>query len=298
MLRKTLLVLLALALFPAASQAAMVGIGDQNPQSFTDSNFKSLGVDRTRVFVGWDSIFTEPQWIERWMAGARASGLEPLVAFRQSRGSKCPAKPCKLPSVAEYTRAFKAFRARYPSVRLYQPWNEANSGTEPTGKKPKRAAEFYNVVKKSCRSCKVVAADVLDIKNMKKWLTTFLKTAKGTPKLWGLHNYGDTNRFRTKGIETLESLVTGKIWLTETGGITTFTTADGRPVLPGSESRATKATKFLLAKAKKDKRIQRIYLYQWRITNPFDRFDAGIVRRDGTPRGIFQVLKKNRKLFR
>ena len=71
---------------------------------------------------------------------------------------KCPSRSCKPPSVRSFTRAFKAFRKKYPRVRLIQPWNEVNSPTQPTGKNPRRAAEFYNVVRANCRRCTVPAA--------------------------------------------------------------------------------------------------------------------------------------------
>ncbi|MBA2504690.1 MAG: hypothetical protein H0V29_01960 [Thermoleophilaceae bacterium] len=286
---------------PASSEAVIVGIGDQNPQTFQDQNFRSLGVKRTRVFTPWNSIFTEPERLDTWIQAARRAGAEPLIAFWKARGDKCPARPCTLPSVKAYTRAFKAFRKKYPGIRLYQPWNETNSNTEPTGKKPKRAAEYYNAMRKSCRRCKVVALDLLDGKNMKKYVSTFKKFVKGKePTLWGLHNYSDTNRSRTKGTKLLLKLVKGEIWLTETGGLTSFTAADGRQILPASEARATRATSFLLNKLVRidKRRIKRVYLYQWRKTNANDRFDAGIVRFDGTPRPIFNLLRTKRSLFR
>ena len=37
-------------------------------------------------------------------------------------------------------------------------------------------------------------------------------------------------------------------------------------------------------------------MYQWKINNVFDRFDAGIVRPDGTPRPSFDVLTLNASL--
>ena len=42
-----------------------------------------------------------------------------------------------------------------------------------------------------------MAADVLDTSNMSRCLKRFRRYAKGSPRLWGLHNYGDVNRRRT-----------------------------------------------------------------------------------------------------
>ena len=40
------------------------------------------------------------------------------------------------------------------------------------------------------------------------------------------------------------------------------------------------------------RRIRRLYLYQWRRTNAFDRFDAGIVRPNGRPRPSLNVIRR------
>ena len=125
-----LLCLLSLALTglaaPASSGAAIVGIGDQKPEIFTAPLFRDLNVKRTRYFTPWNSIFTEPQRLDAWITAARAARTEPLIAFEKARSMKCPSRSCKPPSVRSFTRAFKAFRKKYPRVRLIQPWNEVN----------------------------------------------------------------------------------------------------------------------------------------------------------------------------
>src|SRR5204863_8565342 len=121
------------------------------------------------------------------------------------------------------------FHQRYPWVRLLQPWNEANSATQPTGTHPERAAAYYEAVRRACPSCVVSAADVLDSANMARWLRRFRRALHGRPPtLWGLHNYSDVNRFRDPGTREFLSLVPGEVWFTETGGIVSFVTAAGR----------------------------------------------------------------------
>jgi hypothetical protein len=197
-----------------------------------------------------------------------------------------------LPSVGQYSAAFKAFYAKYPWVRAYQPWNEANHQSQPTGKNPKRAAQFYNVIRSSCHGCTITAADVLDATNLGRWLAAFKKYAKGKPRLWGLHNYTDTNRFRSTGTKTMLELVPGQLWLTETGGIVAFTTASGKIALRHDETRARKAIDFLFRLARTSKRITRVYVYQWRKTQTGDRFDAGLVAPDDTARPSLAALRR------
>ena len=54
---------------------------------------------------------------------------------------------------------------------------------------------------------------------------------------------------------------------------------------------------FRLAEANAT-RIKRIYVYQWKVNNPFDRFDAGVIRPDGKPRPSYNVLSVNVSMAR
>ena len=252
---------------PQKSEAAvLVGIGEQNASMFSDPLFTQVGFKRARYFPSWNVALVpqEATWLDQWLGAAQGAGVEPLISFFAASGSACPSKPCKLPTVRQFTKAFKAFRARWPQVKVISPWNEANHRSQPTFKNPKRAAQFYNVVRANCRGCKIVAADVIDEKNMESWLKVFKKTAK-KPKIWGLHNYRDTNKRKGQvlgGTKRLIKAVKGDIWLTETGGIVKFVLPDGRTLFKYSESRANTATKRMFALATRYRsRIRRLYIY-------------------------------------
>jgi hypothetical protein len=283
---------------PQKSEAAvLVGIGEQNASMFTNPLFTQIGFKRARYFPSWD-VALKPQeatWLDQWLGAAQNAGVEPLISFFAAMGSACPSKPCKLPTVKQYTKAFKAFRQRWPQVKVISPWNEANHRSQPTFKNPKRAAQFYNVVRANCRGCKIIAADVIDEKNMEKWLKVFRKTAK-KPKIWGLHNYRDTNKRKGQllgGTKRLLKAVKGDVWLTETGGIVKFVLPNGHTLFPFSESRANSATKRMFALAKKyRKRIKRLYIYHWIQSSSAPRFDAGLLRADGTARPAYNTVKK------
>jgi hypothetical protein len=276
-----------------------IGISDNQPATFDDANFQILGLRFARLVTPWNSVLTEPARLDQWLQTARAHNIRPLVSFEHTRGMVCPGKKCKGPSKSQYTRAWKAFHAKYPWVKDISPWNEVNSATQPTGKFPALAATYYNIVRASCRGCTIVAADLLDAPNIRRYATTFLLSAKGKPKLWGLHNYTDTNRFRSKGTTTLLKTVKGQVWLTETGGVVKFVTQKGVVALPKSESRAKRAMDYMFRLAEQNAtRIKRIYVYQWKVNNVFDRFDAGVVRPDGTPRPSFTVLTLNASIAR
>ena len=276
----------------AARSGPYVGISDQDPLTFGDARFTALGMRYARLITPWNSIFTEPGRLDAWLQAAKAAGIQPLVAFNHARSDNCPGRPCVLPSVGQYTAAFKAFYAKYPWVRSYQPWNEANHQSQPTGRNPKRAAQFYNVVRSTCHGCTITAADVLDSPNLKRWLAAFSRYAKGRPSLWGLHNYTDTNRFRSTGTNTMLKLVKGQLWLTETGGIVAFTTSRGKIALRHDLTRARRAIDYLFRLARTSKRITRVYVYQWRKTASGDRFDAGLVAPDNAPRASLYALRR------
>jgi hypothetical protein len=287
-----------LAAAPQKSDAAvLVGVGDQDASMFTDPLFAQLGIKRARYFPSWN-VAQKPQeagWLDQWLAQAAATGTEPLISFNVALGSACPKRPCKLPSVRQYTRAFKAFRKRWPQVKVVNPWNEANHRSQPTFKNPKRAAQFYNVVRANCKRCKIVAADVIDETNMERWLKVFKRTAK-KPRIWGLHNYRDTNKRKGQklgGTKRLLKAVNGEVWLTETGGIVRFVLPNGHTLFPQSERRANSATKRMFALAKRyRKRIKRLYIYHWKQSASDNRFDAGLTRANGTPRPAYTTVRR------
>lgn len=309
MSRRYLTVLAALAglalAVPATSGAAIVGLGDESAGTFSDPLFKALGVNKTRYITPYNSATDSSQKaiVDTWM---KAKGnLQTMVAFNPKRGSQCPKSPCKLPSVSDYTKQFKAFHKAYPKIKIYEPWNETNSQTQPTaGKKgAKRAAAFYDVIKKNCKGCTVLGADIQDIGAFTGYVKDFDKAIKSKkkPKVYGFHNYTDTNRGSTSNTATFTKAIKAlkaKVWLTETGGIFSFTQQNGTVSLPPSEDRAAESVQHMYDIAKKFRStIQRVYIYQWKA-NPGDRFDAGIVNPDGSARKSYSVVLKNKSQFK
>jgi hypothetical protein len=280
-----------------AEAAVLVGVADQSPAMFSQPLFTQLQVKRSRIFPPWNVALQRghARDLDAWLNTARAARIEPLISFSQSVGSRCPRKPCKLPTVREFTRAFRAFRRRWPSVRVVSPWNEANHRSQPTFKNPKRAAQYYNVVRKLCRGCKIVAADVIDERNMERWLSVFRRTAI-RPRLWGLHNYKDTNPRRGQqfgGTRRLVKAVRGQIWLTETGGLARFVLPGGGTLFPFSLSRQDRAIKRMFSLAKRYRsRIKRLYIYNWFGQTRTNRFDAGLVNPNGSARPAYNTVRR------
>ena len=302
------LVVVGTALIGAAPASARyrVGLGEQNPEMFDSAAWQSLKLKRVRYLIPWDYATHQDQRaaFDRYMLRARAARQDVLVTFTARRGCYLPsgryskARVCRAPSAGAYRNAFGMFDAKFPWVKTYSAWNEINHKSQPTFKSPKKAAGYYNVLRKLARRgrFRVMAADMLDTPNMGRYLASFRRYAKGSPKLWGLHNYGDVNRRRTTYTKQMLRTVPGEVWLTETGGIVKLL-----PSFKPSESRAAARTKamFRLAGSYDTHRhgmrskITRLFVYSFYGGEPSDRFDAGLVNPDGTPRQAFSVFAKN-----
>jgi hypothetical protein len=304
-MRNGLLLVVAalLALFAFAAPAAeaqkkprvVVGMGDQKPSMFSDPRLPWLGIRKARIIVPWYvgekwASAEEREYVDRWLQAARRNGFQPLVGF--SRGSN-GASRIYLPKPREYSSAMAAFRKRWPFVKNFIAWNEANHCSALTCRAPKRAAAFYDALVKRCRTCTIVATAVLDSANMVTWLKRFQKAAKNRVKILGLHNYLDVNRLRMTGTKRLLRAFKGRIWVTETGGLVFRRHYKGQASFPESEPHAAKATHWALTKTSRlSRRIERIYLYQWNQDRPDPIWDSGLVDWQGNARQGFRVLAK------
>jgi hypothetical protein len=308
------LCLLALLIFavPATAQAKYsVGIGEQNAGVFNDVAWKAAKLKRIRLMVPWDwqkTAFQTAQTAD-WMNRAHAAKQDVLVAFTAHRGCYNNGKyakrkkACKAPSAKAYRAQFRAFDKRFPWVKTYSAWDEINHVSQPTFKSPKLAASYYNVLRSDCRKrkCKVMAADLLDTSNMLPYLRKFKRFAKGSPTLWGLHNYQDVNRFTSHDTSALLRSVRGQVWLTETGGFAGF----GKH-FKFSTKRQNKATKWMFkladrfTKSGHGARLTRLYVYSW-FGIPRSKknlFDAGLVNAQGTPRPAYTTFKAKARKHR
>lgn len=264
----------------------VVGLSDQKPAMFSDPRFQALGIRHVRLVVPWDAALTGDPETAAWLDVARDH--EVLVAFNHAEGAQCPAEPCEAPTAAQFARAFRAFRRRHPEVRQFSTWNEPNHASQPVARRPDLVARYYDAIRRACRGCIVLAADVVADRTAARWVRGFGRRA---PR-WGVHNYTDTNRFSSEGTRAFLALVGGKVWITETGGIVEFTTVDGRRVFSRDERRAARATRQMFRVARSDPRIERLYVYHWDQVRPPGRFDAGLIGPDGRPRPAYDVLRR------
>jgi hypothetical protein len=310
---RLLLIAALLTLVGAAPASAKyrVGVGEQKAAMFDTQAWQSLKLKRVRYLVPWDYAKRRGQRdeVDYFMGRARAARQDVLVTFTARRGCYSAKgryskrKSCRAPSARKYRKAFRAFDKKFPWVKTYSAWNEINHKSQPTFKSPRKAAGYYNVLRKLARRGKfrVMAADMLDTGNMSRYLRSFRRYAKGSPRLWGLHNYGDVNRRRSSFTKAMLRTVPGEVWLTETGGIVKLL-----PSFKRSPSRAAKRTKGMFRLVNKydtrrrgmRSKITRLFVYTWFGEDRSARFDAGLVNPDGSPRKAFKVFRKNARRHR
>jgi hypothetical protein len=303
--------LLGLVVATPASAKYKVGVGEQNPQMFDQPNWQSLHLKRVRYLVPWDYAKHPAQagTVNFYMQVAHAYKQDVLVTFTArsgcygATGRYSKKKVCRAPSSTAYKKAFLKFDKAHPWVKTYSAWNEINHKSQPTFKSPRKAAGYYNVLRRYAKRKKfrAMAADILDTGNMSRYLAQFKRYAKGSPTLWGLHNYGDVNRRRSTFTKRMLRSVGGEVWLTETGGIVKLL-----PSFKRSTSRAKARTKgmFRLVNRYDTKRrgmrskITRLFVYTYYGAPSSARFDAGLVNPNGTKRPAFSVFAKNARKHR
>lgn len=273
---------------PAAAGAFTIGISDQKVGMWQDPRFKRLGVRHVRLLMSYDSVLRRDfSRYDAWMAAAAARRADVLLTIQHhSRVAM------RLPSPSQYRRTVRILRKRYPWVKSWSAWNEANHSSQPTWNRPKRAARYYNIMRDECRGCRIVAADVLDGSNMLRWVSVFKRHAT-RPRIWGLHSYGDANYLRPFSYSSTRLLlraVKGQVWLTEAGGIVRF----GSRYRGGKrgEARAARAVKHTFKVARASSRIKRVYFYHWDADKRFKTWDSAFVGANGRARPSLDVLRK------
>ena len=174
------------------------------------------------------------------------------MTFDRSR-----ARTSRNPTPAQMGSAVKALRQRYPFVKEFATWNEAN-----INKQPATVAKWWLAMRKACPSCTVLGADLLDRANVGTWARASSRRqadAEGLgpaqlrrrqPRLDEGHARADQggqgrrlvhrDRRRRLAQQRLEGDV------------------------PDRRAHAAKATKFVFSTlVKVSPRVKRVYIYHW-----------------------------------
>ena len=213
--------------------------------------------------------------------------VNPLLSFTHSSANRR-----RLPTPERLLYEFRRLRARYPWVTDYASWNEANHCGEPTCHRPELVAAYWRKLRRECPTCRILAAEVLDMPNMTSWVKAFRRAAKVEPRYWGLHNYIDANRLRTTGTRRL----------LQDGARPGVVHRDRRDRLAheppqGDLPRVRRARGDghalpLRQLVPLSRRITRVYVYQWNCYAGPKTWDSGLIGPSGKPRPAFRVLQR------
>jgi hypothetical protein len=265
----------------ARNSRSIIGYGDQRADMFSDPLFTGLCIRDSRVVVEWDTFryADKSARLDTWMAAARAARVRPLVAIEHSW---TPGRTRLAPTLAHYTSLVRRLRARYPEVRAFSPWNEANHSSQPTARRPDLAARYWRLMRAACPGCTVTSPVYLDLASAAstRWLAAFKRATGNRVRLWAIHGYGDVNRRSDRQLSALLKKLPGRVWVTEAAGWVAFGSSWSY-----DEARAARSIDYTFTLVRKYRaKITRWYFYQWRGVPKGTRWDSGVIGLDGRPR--------------
>ena len=206
----------------------------------------------------------------------------------------------KMPSVAVYKRDVAKFIKRFPHVREYQAWDEANRGyvQRLLSRAPRRcrtrsttrrsSATAYRA-RSSAWTCSIRTNIYPTLDYIAEFKREIYRLRTLMPTVWGLHDYSDLNRLESWRTRDLVADLGGEVWLTETGGIVKF--GGAFPNNHGSGlARAARVLQFMFGVAASSPRIKRLYIYDWTGGTSSTRFDAGLMNAHYKPRQGYVVV--------
>lgn len=274
----------------ALPDGPLIGLADNRPETIFDKRFERSGIRRMRVQVPFDDIARgglRVRYLDSWLETARGHGIEPLVAFYRSARS-----PDLLPSVETFRRNFRLLRRRYPWVRYFSTWDEANfPGAQPTGDSPRRTALYYRALRDECSEdrCTVITPGFRADGSAHStwWLSEFKRHIGRGPHIWGLVAHPDVNRFGSDLTRAFLRQTSGPVWVTEVGAVNFF----GRGLRP-SIPRQTRAMHYLMEEYPRvSERIERMYVYHWRAAAGNTQWDSALLSVDGRPRPAYRIFR-------
>ena len=279
-----------------AASSFITGVGDEHARMFANPLYQQLHTKIVRYIAPYDAVthsYSLDQAIT-FIRAAEAQHQQVLVAFYHSEYS-----PTRLPSVATYQHDVEKFIKRFPKIRQYQSWDEANRGNIAhvlASPSAVAAAQYYQALIRVCKGCTAIGLDVLDANDISPTLAYISEFKREIghletvmPKIWGLHNYSDINRLESWRTRELVRALGGQVWLTETGGLVRF--GGAFPNNHGSGlTRASNVLKYMFAVAASHSQIKRLYIYDWTGGNSSTRFDAGLMNAREQPRAGYVVV--------
>jgi hypothetical protein len=199
------------------------------PSFFADSWVGSppAHIKLARYVVQWDVMTGvgkpgELTNLEGWYNHAIEMGLTPELALANYNCSGCTA-PAK---TEYYTRELEALHKAFPSISIYEAWNEPNLGGS-FHVSAETAAHLMNALYSFCsgHGCTTIAGDFADSEsNMTTYEEEYKKyLSPSDPGNWGIHLYHAVKYENKETLVNFEALLPNKtkdkehVWFTEVG---------------------------------------------------------------------------------
>ena len=311
-----------------SSSSIVFGMADEAPEAYRHplmfGDSEALNPTTVRRIVQWnladlpetDTLRNEFQDFyninkpEKDATGAIVNpGRQMMVAFKlpdpHPDGARGP-NP-----YTDYKRATLKFKATWPEVKVYTPWNEPNLSDATLGQRVKRAAEYTHVAQRYlCNGdCAVMAGALAHtgVEGRKATFRSYLKqygeelerlnrkNRVRMPVYWGFHPYRDVEKLRVGKNSALHFFIQGtpatnysgsrqpsKIWLDEVGGFFRYRRLKPRRVDyindAGEQAERVKHLVNVLAPMTRPGRVERVYYYYFcRVAPGFSIFDTALL---------------------
>ena len=216
------------------------------------------------------------------------SSTSPATAARASRARRPPR--------AQYGAAIRRFVARFPQVR-----HRTRRGTRPTTPPsrwptiPRPSRGYYDApARRVPGRAPIVAGDVLDSGSYRQ-LAASASCARARRRrgCGGCTTTATSPTARTTGVDTVLATVPGRA--VDRGDRRPRRHPQRRGAPDAGRRRDRRGEGRSIARSRSPRpgpRIARMYVYQWRA-NAGDRFDAGLLRPDGTARPSYAALARD-----
>ena len=158
------------------------GSATRRPTCSRDPRFVALGVRYARLAIGWDAMTSHWQieQLDAWLAAARPLNIQPLISLGHSRTDRR-----SLPTPERLKFEFRTLRERYPWVKTFAVWNEANHCGEPVCHRAPLVASYYRAMRRECPQCTILGPEILDMPNAVAYIKAFRKKLGFTPEALG-----------------------------------------------------------------------------------------------------------------
>ena len=292
-----LAVLIALLAIPAGAQAPYtLGVSDQQAATFTNPLFAPLKFKAARYITPYD-VMDEPgrqgRSCDAWIGAARAAHQKILVSFEHSHAAARAREGASVGRrVHEGAQEVQAGLSR--RSRRSRPGTRSTAATHARRRVQGQPTSLQQgaQARRAVLHGRAQGLHGLEVHDRRRSTSSTSRTSTrrsatcsrscATRSRTRRSSASTTTRTRTASRPPARSAcwraLSGKVWLTETGGIVKL----GRS-FPSSTTRAAKALGCMFTLAKSNPRIQRLYVYQF---NPAADRRRALRRRPDQPRQL------------